>query len=225
MDQIGQKIKDLRKKADLTQDRLADYLGVTAQAVSKWEVGSASPDLSLIAPLCRVFGVSADELLGIGPTAELPAAEEPDSAKRKILITACYILEAERNEFWDARTGRLTGENDRFLKSTAFPEALEFPGGLPAKRYYVKHRIADDPRYNFLLCPICGRALTNPAKPFPICELDPCVTVDGVGLCACCADQLDLEIKRNGIAEVIRRYRDESTGTEASRDEFPGTGR
>ena len=39
MDHIGQKIKDLRKKADLTQDRLADYLGVSAQAVSKWELG------------------------------------------------------------------------------------------------------------------------------------------------------------------------------------------
>ena len=66
MEHIGQKIKSLRKKADLTQDRLAEMLGVTAQAVSKWEVGSASPDLSLIPPLCRVFGITADELLGIG---------------------------------------------------------------------------------------------------------------------------------------------------------------
>lgn len=39
MNGIGQKIKDLRKKADMTQDRLADYLGVSAQAVSKWELG------------------------------------------------------------------------------------------------------------------------------------------------------------------------------------------
>ena len=66
MEHIGQRIKDLRKKADLTQDRLAEYIGVSPQAVSKWEVGSASPDLSLIAPLCRVLGCSADELLGIG---------------------------------------------------------------------------------------------------------------------------------------------------------------
>ena len=65
MEHIGQKIKDLRKKADMTQDRLADYLGVSAQAVSKWECGIATPDLSLIAPLCRVLGVTADELLGI----------------------------------------------------------------------------------------------------------------------------------------------------------------
>ena len=39
MEHIGQRIKNLRKKADMTQDRLADCLGVTAQAVSKWEVG------------------------------------------------------------------------------------------------------------------------------------------------------------------------------------------
>ena len=39
MEHIGQRIKDLRKKADLTQDRLVDYLGVSAQAISKWELG------------------------------------------------------------------------------------------------------------------------------------------------------------------------------------------
>ena len=65
MEHIGQRIKDLRKKADLTQDRLADYLGVSAQAVSKWECDISTPDLSLIAPLCRVLGCTSDELLGI----------------------------------------------------------------------------------------------------------------------------------------------------------------
>ena len=77
MEHIGQKIKDLRKKADMTQDRLADYLGVSAQAVSKWECGIATPDLSLIAPLCRVLGCSADELLGIVPQ------EGPGAGERK----------------------------------------------------------------------------------------------------------------------------------------------
>lgn len=62
---IGQRIKDLRKKADMTQDRLADYLGVSPQAVSKWECDISTPDLALIAPLCRVLGCTSDELLGI----------------------------------------------------------------------------------------------------------------------------------------------------------------
>lgn len=64
MNNIGQRIKELRKKNDLTQERLADYLGVTYKAVSKWECGLTTPDLSLILPLTRILHVSADELLG-----------------------------------------------------------------------------------------------------------------------------------------------------------------
>ncbi len=64
MNNIGQRIKELRKKNDLTQERLADYLGVTYKAVSKWECGLTMPDLSLIIPLARILQVSADELLG-----------------------------------------------------------------------------------------------------------------------------------------------------------------
>lgn len=62
---IGEKIKELRKKNDLTQEKLADYLCVSYQAVSKWECGLSSPDLSLIGPLTRLLHVSADELLGL----------------------------------------------------------------------------------------------------------------------------------------------------------------
>ena len=76
MEHIGQRIKDLRKKADLTQDRLADYLGVSAQAVSKWECDISTPDLSLIPPLCRVLGCTSDELLGIGGEDEDPREHE-----------------------------------------------------------------------------------------------------------------------------------------------------
>ncbi len=63
MNHIGQRIKELRKKNDLTQERLADYLGVTDKAVSKWECGATMPDLALIVPLARLLKVSADELL------------------------------------------------------------------------------------------------------------------------------------------------------------------
>ncbi len=62
---IGERIKALRKKNDLTQERLADYLCVSYQAVSKWECGIASPDISLIVPLTRILNVSADELFGL----------------------------------------------------------------------------------------------------------------------------------------------------------------
>jgi transcriptional regulator with XRE-family HTH domain len=62
---IGQKIRALRRERDLTQEELAELLGVSVQAVSKWETGGGLPDISQLPPLASVFGVSADELLGI----------------------------------------------------------------------------------------------------------------------------------------------------------------
>lgn len=74
---IGLKIKELRKKNDLTQEKLADYLHVSYQAVSKWETGISSPDLSLIAPLTKLLHVSADELFGLTDT-------EPDMRRTEL---------------------------------------------------------------------------------------------------------------------------------------------
>jgi len=65
MNNIGQRIKELRRKNDLTQESLADFLGITDKAVSKWECGLTIPDLALIGPLTKIFHVSADELLGL----------------------------------------------------------------------------------------------------------------------------------------------------------------
>lgn len=72
MNNIGQRIKELRKKNDLTQEALADFLGITYKAVSKWECGMTVPDISLIMPLTRILHVTADELLG-GKTEETDA--------------------------------------------------------------------------------------------------------------------------------------------------------
>ena len=62
---FGKTIKNLRRKHDMTQERLADILSISPQAVSRWETDVAMPDISLIAPLCNLFHVTADELLGI----------------------------------------------------------------------------------------------------------------------------------------------------------------
>ena len=62
---IGEKIKVLRKQHDVTQEKLAAYLNISYQAVSKWENGTALPDISLIPAISNFFGVSADYLLGI----------------------------------------------------------------------------------------------------------------------------------------------------------------
>lgn len=70
MKYIGEKIKELRRKNDMTQEKLADYLCVTYQTVSKWETGVTSPDLSLIVPLARLFGVTTDELFDFKESVE-----------------------------------------------------------------------------------------------------------------------------------------------------------
>ena len=69
---IGERIKKWRKKNDLTQEKLADFLGVSYQAVSKWECGASCPDLSLIVPLAKLLHISTDEQLGM----ECPEANE-----------------------------------------------------------------------------------------------------------------------------------------------------
>lgn len=62
---IGAKIKSLRKKADVTQDRLAEYLGVTAQAISRWESEICYPDIEILPAIADFFNVSLDELIGM----------------------------------------------------------------------------------------------------------------------------------------------------------------
>lgn len=66
---MGQRISLLRKRKGLTQDKLAELVGVTPQAVSKWENDSSCPDINIIPKLADIFGVSTDVLLG---TAQMP---------------------------------------------------------------------------------------------------------------------------------------------------------
>lgn len=61
--QIGQVIRQYRKEKDMTQEEMANRLGVTAPAVNKWEKGSSMPDITLLAPIARLLGISLDTLL------------------------------------------------------------------------------------------------------------------------------------------------------------------
>ena len=67
---MGQIIKNLRKGRGFTQEELAERLGVTYQAISKWENDSGMPDISQIVPLATIFDVSTDFLFGIDHTSE-----------------------------------------------------------------------------------------------------------------------------------------------------------
>lgn len=64
---IGKNIQNKRKAMGLTQDQLATALGVSVAAVSKWETGGAYPDITLLAPIARLLGITVDDLLGFEP--------------------------------------------------------------------------------------------------------------------------------------------------------------
>ncbi|MHC1695894.1 MAG: helix-turn-helix domain-containing protein [Eubacteriales bacterium] len=67
---IGENIRRLRREKNVTQEKLADYLSVSTQAVSKWERGETFPDITMVLPLAGYFGVSSDELLGLDKAKE-----------------------------------------------------------------------------------------------------------------------------------------------------------
>lgn len=74
---IGNRIAKFRKAKGMTQEELASIMGVSSQAVSKWENDASCPDISLLPQLCKTLGVTADELL-TGKTDEVklvPAQE------------------------------------------------------------------------------------------------------------------------------------------------------
>lgn len=62
MQQIGKKIQTLRKNKHITQEQLAEVLSISAQAVSKWENGGSTPDITLLPMIARYFGITMDEL-------------------------------------------------------------------------------------------------------------------------------------------------------------------
>jgi len=67
---IGERIKSLRKKREITQEQLADYLNISFQSVSKWECGDAYPDITMLPKIAMFFGVTTDELLCVDKVKE-----------------------------------------------------------------------------------------------------------------------------------------------------------
>lgn len=62
---LGENIKRLRREKDITQETLAEFLGVTFQSISKWERGESYPDITLLPAIAGFFNVSIDELMGV----------------------------------------------------------------------------------------------------------------------------------------------------------------
>lgn len=67
MSKISLRIADLRKRNRITQQELADHIGVTFQTISKWETGISMPDITVLPSLAHYFQVTTDQLLGLKP--------------------------------------------------------------------------------------------------------------------------------------------------------------
>lgn len=83
-EKIGEFIKQLRKDNNLTQKELADKLGVTYQAVSKWENGKNIPDMLILTEISKMFNVNIDEII---------SGKKANNKKKSSLVsTICFVL-------------------------------------------------------------------------------------------------------------------------------------
>lgn len=98
MDQlkIGKFIAECRKNVGLTQKQLAEKLNITDRAVSKWETGKALPDSSIMLELCRILGITVNDLL----SGEVISMENNNQINEKLLIEMSKELERKNKTVW-----------------------------------------------------------------------------------------------------------------------------
>lgn len=95
---IGRHIAHYRKKAGMTQEQLAEKMGVTSQAVSKWENGLTCPDLDSVAELAGFLGVAVEQLIhGDAAAPTVQVVETPQVGKRVLCIRVHTKLGMESN--------------------------------------------------------------------------------------------------------------------------------
>lgn len=128
MDQekIGKLIAKLRKSKGLTQRELGDMVGVGFRAVSKWETGLTSPDISIINDLSKILGISADELLKGELNEKILPAKSKINIKNMIyiiiilsvIISSIVIVIINRNKTYVYEIG--TYDNNYYIEGEMF---------------------------------------------------------------------------------------------------------
>lgn len=87
---LGKEITKCRKKLGMTQETLAQTLGVTNQAVSKWELDQSCPDIQLLPQLADIFGITVDELFGREAKKQEPVCADVDWPEDGVLRVVVY---------------------------------------------------------------------------------------------------------------------------------------
>lgn len=108
---IGERICELRKNKGLSQEELAEQLGVSRQSVSKWETGASTPDTDKALAMSRIFGVTADFLL----TGEY---NNPDLASGSVVYNKGNIVDGTRSVPENPHSEKTTDETDIKKKKT-----------------------------------------------------------------------------------------------------------
>ena len=139
---IGAKIKSLRLSNSMTQEQLAGKLGVSAQAVSKWESGTNMPDIQMLPDLSVIFGVTIDELFAMTDESRMERIEN-------MLYDVRFLTEEEFRR------------NERYLKECQGKEQLNPRATLLLAMLYNKR--ANE--YHELAKPLAREALQkNPGR-------------------------------------------------------------
>ena len=127
MDQlkIGKFIAERRKEKNLTQMQLAEKLGITDKAISKWERGIAMPDSSIMLELCDILSISVNELLN----GEKIIMENNQQKNEQILLEMAKELEQKNKTVWRAMWVIMTVSMVALLASLAIA-AFVIPEGV-----------------------------------------------------------------------------------------------
>lgn len=141
--EIAQRLAELRRAKGYSQEALAHELGLSRQAVSKWERAESAPDTENLIALARLYGMSLDELLRVSPGTEgdaAPAAEPPvqvpepvvgRTGKTKVIVMGAIIVVLLGLLAWLLVTGvwrrvMATGSNDTFSLGAPFDKSAVY---------------------------------------------------------------------------------------------------
>ena len=95
---IGKFIAECRKEKNLTQMQLAERLGITDKAISKWERGIAMPDTSIMLTLCDILGISVNQLL----SGEKTDMENDNKNNEQLLLDMANEIQKKNKTIWSA---------------------------------------------------------------------------------------------------------------------------
>ena len=85
MRELGNRIRKARENCGCSQERLAEYVGVSRTAVSRWESGDSEPKLQHLVGIAELFRVSCDSLLGIQGRPPTPLSDEAETALKQFI--------------------------------------------------------------------------------------------------------------------------------------------